>query len=257
MGKEAIYQYLKQGGLSHNGACAMMGNMWCESLLKSDNVEDRCSMSDADYTKAVNTGTISCYQFARDAFGYGLCQWTYWSRKDELWKRTVQKGLSISDEMAQCEFCIAELKRDYKFLYEFLCEGCDLYSATSRVCKEYERPAVNNIGDSVTGLLPNGEKGRYYYAMEFDKEFPDGTPKPTPTPSTDSVEVTVRVLRKGDLGRDVFLLQTGLQDMGIDCGIPDGDFGAHTELAVNELKEAVGLPMDGISDGDVWQMIFQ
>ncbi len=245
MSAKTIYNHLRQGGLSHNGACAMMGNMYCESLLKSDIVEKRCSMSDAEYTKAVNTGTISRYQFSRDSFGYGLCQWTYWSRKDELYRRTVENGLSISDEKAQCAFCIAELERDYKFLYEFLTEDCDLYSATSRICKEYERPAYNNVDD------------RFKKAKEYDAEFSGGTPEPAPEPSTDSVQITVRVLRKGDLGRDVFMMQTGLQDMGIDCGVPDGDFGPHTELAVNELKEAVGLEMDGVVDADVWQMIFQ
>ena len=247
MSKETIYSYLRQGGLSHNGACAVMGNMYCESLLKSDNVEDRCSRSDAEYTNLVNTGVISCYEFARDSFGYGLCQWTYWSRKEELWKRTVNQNISVADEMVQCEFCIAELKRDYKFLYAFLCEDCDLYSATSRVCKEYERPAVNNV------------ETRYAKAKEYAESIsPSPSPEPAPpTPSGESAEITVRVLRKGDLGRDAFLLQTGLQDMGIDCGIPDGDFGPRTEMAVNELKETIGLPMDGVADGDVWQMIFQ
>jgi len=243
MSKETIFNYLKQGGLSDAGICAIMGNMYCESLLKSDNVEDRCSMSDAEYTKAVNTGTISCYQFSRDAYGYGLIQWTYFSRKEELWKRTVNQGLSIADEMAQCSFCISELRRDYKSLFNYLCEDCDLYTATSRVCKEYERPAVNNI------------EARYAKAKEYYDEFHGDTPKPTP--SGDSTTITVRVLSKGDLGRDVFLLQSGLQDMGIDCGLPDGDFGSHTEMAVNELKESIGLQMDGTADGDVWQMIFQ
>ena len=45
--------------------------------------------------------------------------------------------------------------------------------------------------------------------------------------------------------------------MGIDCGIPDGDFGQLTERAVNDLRESVGLPTDGVVDGDVWQIIFQ
>ena len=251
MSKETIYQYLKQGGLSHNGACAVMGNMYCESLLKSDNVEDRCPMSDAEYTKAVNNGTMSCYQFSHDAYGYGLCQWTYYSRKDDLWKLTVGQGKSVADEMIQCAFCVAELKRDYKSLYDYLCSDCDLYTATSRVCKEYERPAVNNVD------------ARYAKAKEYADDIKDNNPSPggvpsvDPPQSTDSVEVTVRVLRKGDLGRDVFLLQTGLQDMGIDCGIPDGDFGTHTEYAVNELKETIGLPMDGVADVDVWQLVLQ
>ena len=247
MSKETIYKYLRQGGLSHNGACAMMGNMYCESLLKSDNVEDRCQMSDTAYTDAVNNGIVSRSQFCHDAYGYGLCQWTYYSRKDELWRLTVGKGITVADEKAQCDLCVAELKRDYMSLYSFLSTDCDLYTATSRICTEYEQPYYNNIDV------------RYNKAKEYSDQLHDDSPLP-PTPpaqSDDSCEITVRVLRRGDLGRDVFLLQTGLQDMGIDCGVPDGDFGAHTEEAVNELKETVGLPMDGIADADVWQIIFQ
>ena len=251
MSKETIYGYLKQGGLSHNGACAMLGNMYCESLLKSNIVERRCTLSDEEYTKAVNDGTISCYQFSRDAFGYGLCQWTYWTRKQELWQRTVQNGISIADEMAQCEFCIAELKRDNKELYTYLCGNCDLYTATSRICKEYERPAVNNID------------GRYAKAREYADGIHNSGSSDSNAGSahdgqpTESVDITVRVLRKGDIGRDVFMLQTGLQDMGIDCGIPDGDFGTMTERGVNDLRETIGLATDGTVDAEVWQILFQ
>ena len=251
MSKQSIYNYLKQGGLSHNGACAMMGNMYCESLLKSDNVENRCSMSDEEYTRAVNIGTISEYQFSRDAFGYGLCQWTYYTRKAELWKRTVEQGLSIADEKAQCDFCIAELKRDYANLFSYLCGDCDLYKAVQRICVEYERPAYNNFQDRYA------KAREYANDLKDDISSPGGVPTPTPPQSTESVEITVRVLRKGDLGRDVFMMQTGLQDMGIDCGVPDGDFGTQTERGVNDLRESVGLPADGVVDADVWQIIFQ
>lgn len=251
MSKETIYSYLRQGGLSHNGACAMMGNMYCESLLKSDIVEKRCPMSDEAYTKAVNDGSMSCYQFSHDSYGYGLVQWTFYTRKEELWKVTVGNGLSVADEMRQCEFCTAELKRDNKDLFDYLSGNCDLYKATERICKEYERPAYNNID------------ARYNKAKEYDRDLKDsGSPTgslPTPVPpqSTDSVDITVRVLRKGDVGRDVFMMQTGLSDMGIECGIPDGDFGKLTEAGVNDLKESVGLPMDGTVDADVWQILFQ
>ena len=42
-------------------------------------------------------------------------------------------------------------------------------------------------------------------------------------------------------GRDVFLLQCGLIDMGFNCGMPDGDFCPLTLMALNELKSELGL----------------
>ena len=34
---------------------------------------------------------------------------------------------------------------EYAALWKFLCETDELYTATERICKEYERPAVNNV----------------------------------------------------------------------------------------------------------------
>ena len=42
-------------------------------------------------------------------------------------------------------------------------------------------------------------------------------------------------------GRDVFLLQCGLIDMGFNCGMPDGGFCPLTLMALNELKSELGL----------------
>ena len=70
-----------------------------------------------------------------------------------------------------------------------------------------------------------------------------------------SCEVTIKVLSSGDKGRDVFLLQCGLTDMGFTCGVPDGDFGPLTMCAVNELRTELGLLPNGIADQEVWQAL--
>ncbi len=153
---KAIYDALVAGGLSPVGACAVMGNMWAESTLKANIVEKRCTMSDEDYTKAVDTGAISVDQFIKDSYGYGLCQWTYWTRKQALLVFAKSKGVSIGDAAMQCEFCISELKADYPDLYKTLCSIGDLYTDTVLFCKDYERPAVNNI-------KPRFEAANKYY----------------------------------------------------------------------------------------------
>jgi len=255
MSDSTIYTALRNGGLSHAGACAVMGNMYCESLMKSNIVETRCPMSGADYTWNVDNGSISEDQFIHDSYGYGLIQWTFYSRKDELFRMAKNKGVSISDETMQCELCITELRRDYNSLYNFLCGNCDLYTATSRVCCEFERPAFNNIA-------PRFDAAQRFYG-EFDDFIPepsgDDEPVDPVIPTDDSCEIQVRILRKGHYGRDVYLLQRGLEDTGCNLGVYgcDGDFGACTEAAVKAFQEECGLDITGIADGDVWQILFQ
>ena len=45
----------------------------------------------------------------------------------------------------QTAFAVDELKTEYAALWKFLCETDDLYTAAERICKEYERPEVNNV----------------------------------------------------------------------------------------------------------------
>lgn len=259
MGELTIYNALRSAGLSPAGAAGVMGNMYCESLLQSNNVENRCTMSDEDYTANVDRGAIPQSQFVHDTYGYGLCQWTYYSRKQELINLAKSKGVSIADEAMQCELCVKELKRDYPALFSFLCTTSDVYTSASRVCCEYERPAVNNIGpraakaqelyakySGVAVTAPQSSTGQVNTAQPEIKQQ-----------STDSCKIAVRVLRRGDMGRDVFMLQCGLNDAGFTCGVADGDFGALTVCAVNQVRAAIGLIQNGVADEDVWQYLFQ
>lgn len=156
MSERNIWYALRNAGLSEAGTAGIMGNMYCESLLKSNNVEDRCSISDAEYTLRVDCGAMNLSQFQSDAYGYGLCQWTYWTRKKELYEYAKSKGVSIGDEEMQCEFCLKEIREHYPTLYQYLQTTNDVYTAASRICCEYERPAVNNIS-------PRASKAQEYY----------------------------------------------------------------------------------------------
>lgn len=256
MSEQSIYQALRNGGLTAAGACAMMGNMWAESGMKPNNVEDRSPLSDCDYTNAVNTGTISKDQFMYDPdpqtginqyYGYGLCQWTYPSRKAELYDYARLQNVSIGDEKMQCDFCIFELQRDYSGLYTYLCQTEDLPEATRRICAEYEQPAVNNFADRINAAQ------RYY--NQLADNYVEPKPVPEPEIPAEPCTVSVRTLKQGDMGRDVFLLQCGLTDMGYSCGVPDGDFGKNTKKAVCELQKALNIEQTGIADEAVWGII--
>jgi hypothetical protein len=83
-----IWQFLKSKGLTDAGTAGLMGNLYAESALNSINLqgtyEKSLGYTDTTYTAAVDNGTYT--NFVYDKAGYGLAQWTYWSRKDALMK---------------------------------------------------------------------------------------------------------------------------------------------------------------------------
>ena len=142
MSNKTIYDALRTAGLTAEGACGLMGNMMAESTMKA-NIAQRgmTSMSDETYTAAADNGTID---FARDAVGYGLCQWTFHTRKAALLAYAKNMGVSVGDEAMQVQFCIRELTQDYPMLMLTLKTSHDIDACSDRVCDKYERPAVNN-----------------------------------------------------------------------------------------------------------------
>lgn len=181
MSNQTIYNDFRNAGMTHTGACAMMGNFQCESEMHSNNVENRCPISDEEYTARVDSGVMSleqfCYDYGADGnpknYGYGLAQWTHPVRKRYLWQFAKNWGVSIAAEDMQTAYAIDELKSDYSALWKYLCATDDLLTATERVCKEYERPAVNNVAE------------RYAEAQRFSEKF-YSTKVPAPVKKTDT-----------------------------------------------------------------------
>ena len=178
MSAKTIYDRLRSHGMTIAGACAMLGNMQAESGLKA-NIAQRgmTTLTDDEYTRQADSYAISQAKFVHDAVGYGLCQWTYWSRKKALVEYAHDIGKSVGDEAMQVDFCVGELKASYASLWNFLCTTEDTYEATSRICTEYERPAVNNIN------------ARYGFAQKFQSELADGA-----APATDDRDVDYVIL---------------------------------------------------------------
>lgn len=57
---------------------------------------------------AVDSGAYS--NFVHDSAGYGLAQWTYWSRKESLLNFARKTSASIGSLEMQLDFMIRELK---------------------------------------------------------------------------------------------------------------------------------------------------
>ena len=248
MGTQTIYLQLISAGLSKAGACGLLGNMNAESAMRANNAQDGMTkLSDAEYTAGVDNGTYT--NFVRDAVGYGLCQWTYWTRKQALYNFAKQKGVSIGDETMQVEFAIQELKSNYPGLWSFLCTTSDVNTAASRICKEYERPAVNNIDVRAASGL------RFFAELSNGADpAPPQTSAPSMSDTEEVVEVKVRILTRGANGTHVKALQAILTGYGYDLGRTgvDGDFGPITESCVRKYQSRNSLDTDGKVGPKTW-----
>lgn len=143
---EKLYNFFVEKGYTKEGSSAIVGSLDAESGLIPNRLEMTFTSklgSDTYYTAAVNNKTYSKNAFINDGAGYGLAQWTYFTRKRGLYEFTVEKGISIADLEAQGEFLVKELK-GYTNLDKFLRTTHDLNEASDRFLKEFERPLVPN-----------------------------------------------------------------------------------------------------------------
>ena len=249
MSARDIYAKLIAAGLTHEGTCGLMGNMQAESGMKSNIVQrGMTALSDEEYTAAAAEWPV---KFIHDGVGYGLCQWTYWSRKQALFNFAQERGASVGNEEMQVEFCISELKNDYPGLWALLCSVTDIYTAASEVCTVYERPAVNNItvragyANQISNRAKREGWGSAAEDSPADKEA-EGT----------EVYWPPRVICEGMSGDDVAVAQAILKARGGDVVITGG-FDRRFKNRVMEWQNFNGLAADGIIGAATWAALLR
>jgi hypothetical protein len=119
-----------------------MGNLYAESGLKASNLqntyEKKLGMTDAEYTAAVDSGKYT--NFVKDSAGYGLAQWTYWSRKQALLEFAKASKASIGNLGMQLNFLWKELQ-GYTSVMKTLNGASSILEASNAILTGYERPA--------------------------------------------------------------------------------------------------------------------
>lgn len=145
--EQIIWEFLKKEGFSDAGAAGMLGNLYAESALSPINLQNtynnKLGYTDEEYTKAVDNGTYT--NFVKDSAGYGLAQWTFWSRKQNLLNYAKQKGMSIGNLTIQLEFLMQELKAGYSSLLSTLKTTTSVREASNGVLLQFERPADQSV----------------------------------------------------------------------------------------------------------------
>lgn len=141
--EQKIWSFLMQEISNPYGVAGLMGNIKAESNFNPCNLqnsyEKRLGFTDESYTNAVDNGTYSRNSFCRDSAGYGLCQWTYWSRKQNLYDTLKKSGASIGDLFSQLSFMLDEL-RAYRLL-DSLKKAKSVKEASDLILTRYEKPA--------------------------------------------------------------------------------------------------------------------
>lgn len=144
----------------------IMGNLQCESNCEpcrrqSDFSADR-SIS-KQYAADVDSGAKSAHTFAHDSFGWGLAQWTYFSRKDELLKYAQSKGASIANLTVQLEFIVKELQRDFNAIYQLCTTSHSIEDISNKFCAQFENPYIKNY-------VPRLNQAKGFFAQFAGKE---------------------------------------------------------------------------------------
>ncbi len=138
--QQQIWNYLLEITGNAYAAAGLMGNLYAESGLVPTNLQDACEASlgyeDGTYTEAVDSGSYDA--FATDWAGYGLAQWTWQERKQNLLSFAQDAGLSVGSLDLQLRFLAWELEE--RELLPELQAACSVREASNLVLFRYEAP---------------------------------------------------------------------------------------------------------------------
>ena len=157
-----IWGYFQAKGLTVYGIAGLMGNLYAESGLNPRNLQNTYEKSlhftDASYTAAVDNGTYT--NFVYDKAGYGLAQWTYWSRKQALLAFAKAAGKSIGDLHMQLDFLWKELTESYPGVLAVLRSATSVLEASNAVLLNFEKPTSK---DTIETQTRRASYGQMYY----------------------------------------------------------------------------------------------
>ena len=161
MNELTIHDYFQKKGLNEYGIAGLLGNLFAESGLNPQNLQNSyesvLGMNDVAYISAVDKGTYS--NFVNDKAGFGIAQWTYWSRKQALLDFARSTGRSIGDLQMQLDFLWKELSEGYSGVLKVLNTATSVLEASNAVLLDFERPANQSEGVQ----KKRAEYGQRYY----------------------------------------------------------------------------------------------
>ena len=214
-GPDQFWEHFTQIGLNPIALAGLMGNIFAESGLIPINLqnsyEDSLDMSDSEYTQAVDDGSYD--NFIHDSAGYGLAQWTYWSRKEGLLTFAKERGVSIGDAYMQMDYLWKELQENLDIAT--LNASTSVREASDYILHEFERPADQSEAVEVR---------RAGYGMEFYQRYCK-EPSPPKEFEAFNVRVVATLLNVRSGPGTNFGIKCSIMDQGLYgiCEVSDGE----------------------------------
>lgn len=174
---QEIYNYFRRKLFLNDAATfGLMANISAESYGIPNNLqnsyESRIGHTNESYTAAVDDGSYTKDNFVHDSAGYGLIQWTHWSRK-KLMYEYAKEGAdvhSIGELDMQLAFIFHEMYRDFRAVWKALLaipnteQGA--YDAAYLICTKYEMPA-----NAETSGQKRGEQARQMFRENASRSY--------------------------------------------------------------------------------------
>ena len=212
---KTIWDFLKGKGLNAYAIAGIMGNLYAESALNPQNLQNNgnkaLGMTDAEFTAAYDSGKYT--NFVHDGYGYGLAQWTYYSRKQALADYAKAQKKSIGDLMMQLEYLWKELQ-GYTAVMNVLKSATSIKAASDIILTQFERPADQS--DSVK--TKRASYGQTYYDKYAGASTSTSTKTETKKEETFSsyrVKVTTPVLNVRKEPTTDSAVTTQIRDLGV------------------------------------------
>lgn len=243
--QQIIYNRLRHHGITQAGALGVLGNFDCESNCEPFRLQGDFSpyrTASKAYVQGVTSGSISRDTFSRDAKGFGIYQLTYWTRKQGYYDFWKASGKALDSAELQVDYAVKEMQSDYPQLFAFLKQTTDVFTATSRVCREFERPAVNNIDARFASAK------RIQYEIDLD-----GGGGEDPDPQEDHSLQLRTVDRNCEGFNEVLLLKGLLLCRNFDFEKISEDLWA----VVKQFQAENGLMADGIVGPKTWAALLE
>lgn len=145
--EQTIWNYLKNKIGNEYGVAGLMGNLQAESGLHPDRVQGDIPYSNysKNYTSQVDSGAISENDFVHNGpngGGYGLAQWTFYTRKQALYDKWKSGGYSsIGSIDLALDYLWIELTTSYSGVFSVLKTASSVREASDKVLHDFENPA--------------------------------------------------------------------------------------------------------------------